>query len=397
MDHLQGLRVVDITQNLAGPYCTQILGDLGADVVKIEPPTGDSARAWGPPFWKSESPLFLSVNRNKRSVRIDLKSERGREIAWTLIDHADVFVQSLRAGVVESLGFDYKSVKARRPEIVYVSVTAYGQTGPLKNLPGYDPLMQAQSGIMSVTGHPETGPARVGVSLVDFGTGMWAAVGTLAALHERARTGRGCHVTTALLDTALGWISYHVKGHLASGVVPEPMGSQFGMIAPYGAFPTEDGQLMIAAGNDASFGRLCIALGLRELVDDPRYASNPSRVENRDDLFRIVAEVTHKHTTSGLWSLLVQHAVPAAPIQDVAAVVTDPQVQASGMLRRADHPRIPAYQDVAIPVRWDDERARAQRAPPEAGEHTREVLAEFGYGPDEIGDLVAEGVVIPSE
>ena len=397
MDHLQGLRVVDITQNLAGPYCTQILGDLGADVVKIEPPAGDSARAWGPPFWNSESPLFLSVNRNKRSVRIDLKNERGRQIAWTLIDHADVFVQSLRAGVVESLGFDYESVKARRPEIVYVSVTAYGQTGPLKNLLGYDPLMQAQSGIMSVTGHPETGPARVGVSLVDFGTGMWAAVGALAALHDRAKTGRGCHVTTALLDSALGWISYHVMGNLASGVVPEPMGSQFGMIAPYGAFPTEDGQLMIAAGNDASFGRLCIALGLRELVDDPRYASNPSRVENRDDLFRIVAEATHRHTTSGLWSLLVQHAVPAAPIQDVAAVVADPQVQASGMLRRADHPRIPDYQDVALPVRWDDERARARRAPPEAGEHTREVLAEFGYGPDEIGDLVEEGVVIPSE
>ena len=217
-----------------------------------------------------------------------------------LTDHADVFVQSLRAGVVESLGFDYESVEARRPEIIYVSVTAYGQAGPLKNLPGYDPLMQAQSGIMSVTGHPETGPARVGVSVVDFGTGMWAAVGALAALHERAKTGRGCHVTTALLDTALGWISYHVIGHWASGVVPEPMGSQFGMIAPYGAFPTEDGQLMIAAGNDASFGRLCIALGLRELVDDPRYSSNPSRVENRDDLFRVVARVTHRHTTSGL-------------------------------------------------------------------------------------------------
>lgn len=385
--------MVDLTQNLAGPYCTQILGDLGAEVVKIEPPQGDAARAWGPPFWGGESPLFLSANRNKRSICLDLKSDRGREIVWKLIDGADVFVQSLRAGVVEELGLDYESVKARRLEIIYVSVTAYGPFGPLKDLPGYDPLMQAYSGIMSVTGHAETGPARVGGSVVDFGTGMWGALGVLAALRRRSETGEGCHVTTALLDTALGWISYHLMGHLADGRVPGPMGSGFRMIAPYGAFPTRDGQLMIAAGSDALFGRLCAALELPELVDDPRYDSNPVRVANQDELLAVLAAATRRHTSQGLWNLLGEHAVPAAPIQDMAAVTKDLQVEASGMLPRVDHPQIPDYRDVAIPLRWDGERPRTRSVPPRAGEHTREVMAELGYGPGEIEKLLGEGVV----
>ena len=392
-DHLRGIRVVDLTQNLAGPYCTQILGDLGAEVVKVEPPKGDAARAWGPPFWGGESPLFLSTNRNKRSVRLDLKSDRGREIVWKLIDGADVFVQSLRAGVVERLGLDYEAVKARRPEIIYVSVTAYGLSGPLKDLPGYDPLMQAYGGIMSITGHAETGPARVGGPVVDFGTGMWGALGVLAALRRRSETGKGCHVTTALLDTALGWVSYHLMGYLADGRVPGPMGSRSGMIAPYGVFPTEDGQLMIAAGSDALFGRLCVALELPELVDDPRYDSNPARVENRDELSAVLTAATQAHTTRGLWELLGEHAVPAAPIQDMADVTKDPQVEASGMLSRVDHPEIPNYRDVAIPLRWDDERPQTRTVPPRAGEHTREVMAELGYGPDEIEKLLADGVL----
>ena len=389
--HLVGLRVVDITQNLAGPYCTQILGDLGAEVVKIAPPKGDSARAWGPPFWGGESPLFLSANRNKRSVRLDLKSEGGREVAWRLIERADVFVQSLRGGVGEKLGMDYVSVRARRPGIIYVSVTAYGPTGPLKDLPGYDPLMQAYSGIMSVTGHPETGPARVGGSVVDYGTGMWGAVGVLSALHRRNETGEGCHVMTALLDTALGWVAYHLMGYLADGRVPGPMGSRFGMIAPYGAFPTRDGQLMIAAGNDALFVRLCEALGLPYLTTDPRFETNPTRVAGSDELDEIIAEATRAHSTRELWELLGRYAVPAAPIQDMEAVTKDPQVETSGMLPRVDHPKIADYRDVAIPVRWDGKRPPTRSAPPRAGEHTREVLEELGYTSEEIGELLGGG------
>ena len=362
--HLEGLRVVDLTQNLAGPYCTQILGDLGAEIVKIEPPRGDAARAWGPPFWGGESPLYLSANRNKRSVCLDLKTDRGKEIVWKLIEEADVFIQALRGGVVDELGLDYQSVNAKHPEIIYVSVAAYGHTGPLKDRPGYDPLMQAYSGIMSVTGHSETGPARVGGSVVDFGTGMWAALGILSALHQRSDTGQGCHVTTSLLDTAVGWVSYHLMGYLADGHVPGPMGSRLAMIAPYGAFPTSDGQLMIAAGNDALFARLVTALDLPDVADDPRFVTNPDRVANRDELFTILAAETGRYSTRELLKLLGEHAVPAAPIQDMAAVTTDPQVAASGMLPCVDHPQIPNYQDVAIPVRWDGERPRTRTAPP---------------------------------
>lgn len=390
---LEGIRVVDLTQNLAGPYCTQILGDLGAEIVKIEPLQGDAARAWGPPFWGGDSPLYLSANRNKRSVRLDLKNDQGREIVWKLIDEADVFVQALRGGVVERLGLDYESVKARRPGIIYASVTAYGPTGPLKELPGYDPLMQAYCGLMSVTGHPETGPARVGGSVVDLGTGMWAALGVLSALHQRTEPDAGCHVSTSLMDTALGWVSYHLMGYMATGQVPGPIGTGLAMIAPYGAFPTSDGQLMIAAGNDTLFGRLCTAFDLPDLPDNPLYVSNPRRVANRDELFSILAAKTREFGTRELWELLGEQSVPAAPIQDIATVAVDPQVAASGMLSIVDHPSIPDYRDVAIPVRWDDERPRTRTVPPRAGEHTREVLGELGYAAAEVETLLDEGVV----
>ncbi len=394
MDHLDGLRVVDVSQNLAGPYCTQILADLGADVTKVEPPGGDSARDWGPPLWCEKSPLFLSVNRGKRSIKIDLKSEEGKAILWRLIEEADVFVQSSRAGVIERLGFDYESVRIRRPDVIYVSVTAYGPTGPLKDQPGYDPLMQAYSGLMSITGHHAEAPARVGASVVDFGTGMWGAMGVLSALHKRNATGEGSHVTTALLDTALGWVSYHLTSYVATGEVPGPMGSGFPMISPYRAFPTSDGTLVIAAGNDATFERLCEALGLTELPTDPRFASNPTRVEHRDELFDLLAKATRTHATEDLWKLLRDHAVPGSPIHDMADVVSDEQVEASGMLPRVDHPEIPDYRDIAMPLRWDGERPETTRVPPGAGEHTREILAELGYGDEQIAALVADGIVV---
>jgi crotonobetainyl-CoA:carnitine CoA-transferase CaiB-like acyl-CoA transferase len=340
--------------------------------------------------------MFLSVNRGKRSIQIDLKSEDGKDVLWRLIDDADVFVQSSRAGVIERLGFDHESVRSKRPGVIYVSVTAYGPSGPLKDQPGYDPLMQAYGGLMSITGHDADAPARVGASVVDFGTGMWGAMGVLSALHKRNATGEGSHVTTALLDTALGLVSYHLTSHIATGDIPGPMGSGFPSISPYRAFPTSDGKLVIAAGNDATFQRLCAALEIPELRTDPRFVSNSTRVANRDELFDLLAQATRLHTTNDLWAILRDHAVPGSPIHDMADVVNDEQVEASGMLPRVEHPAIPNYRDISLPVRWDGDRPETTRIPPAAGEHTREILSELGYGDEEITVLLEGGSVIAS-
>ena len=266
---LAGVRVLDFTQNLAGPFATQILGDLGADVIKVEPPGGDPARRWGPPFVGGNSHLFQVVNRNKRGVILDLKTEGGRARALGLAAGSDVVLQALRRGVAERLGIGYEAVRAANPGVIYVSVTSHGPEGPLADDPGYDPLMQARSGLMSVTGDPDGDPARVGTSIVDMGTGMWTAIAVMGALMERERTGRGCHVTASLLDTALAWMSYHMTSYLATGALPQRMGTGLAMIAPYQGFPCTDGSVMIAAGNDVIFRRLCDALEL-DLAEDPR-------------------------------------------------------------------------------------------------------------------------------
>lgn len=372
---LAGIRVLDFSQNLAGPCATQILGDLGADVVKVEPPGGDPARQWGPPFVGGQSTLFQVVNRNKRSVILDLKEQAGRDLGRRLAAEADVVVQALRHGAADRLGIGYECVKAGNPAVIYVSVTAYGNEGPLRDDPGYDPLMQARSGLMSVTGDPGGNPARVGTSIVDLGTGMWTAIAVMAALMERQRTGQGCHVTASLLDTSLAWMSYHLTGYLATGVLPQPMGTSIGMIAPYQAFPCTDGAVMIAAGNDDIFRRLCAALGLN-LSGLPDYADNASRVANSTRLAERIAERTREHAVDALLDLLSSHRVPAAPIHTVASALEDPQTAATGMVRKRDHPDVAGYIDVPMPVRWDGRRATLRRVPPAAGEHQGEFLPD---------------------
>ncbi len=279
---LDGTRVIDVTTSIAGPYCAEILAALGADVVKVErPDTGDDGRAWGPPFWNGESAMFLTVNAGKRSLAVSLGDERGRDAVLRLADRADVFLQSLRPGLAEKLGLGAEALQVRNPSLVYCTIGAYGRVGPLKDEPGYDALMQAAGGLVSITGEPGRPGVRVGSSLIDMGTGMWAALGILAALLEREHTGDGTVVDTSLYETALGYVGYHLVGYLADGTVPQGQGTVFPMVAPYQVFPTRDGELMVAAGNDRLFALLCEVLGLPELVTDERFRANPDRVRNR--------------------------------------------------------------------------------------------------------------------
>jgi crotonobetainyl-CoA:carnitine CoA-transferase CaiB-like acyl-CoA transferase len=391
---LEGLLVVDLTQNVAGPFCTQILGDMGAEVVKVERPgRGDDARAWAPPFWGGESATFLAFNRNKRSLCLDLKRDGGLEVLRRLVTRADVFVQSLRPGAIAELGLDYPKATALNGRLVYCSITAFGTRGPLATLPGYDPLMQAYGGLMSVNGHPGQEPARVGTSIVDMGTGMWAALGILAGLRQREATGRAVEVTTALFDTALMWVAYHLMGYLGSGEVPQPQGSGTAMIAPYQAFPTADGYVMIGAASDALFQRLAAALETPELARDPRFADNPARVRHRDDLVAAVAERTRTHKSADLVALLRAAGVPSAPILTVDQVVHEPQTEASGMLVGAAHPRLPEYRSVGLPIQWDGRRPQVRRVPPLLGEHSADVLTALGYTLDDVRTLKAQGLV----
>src|SRR6476619_7368773 len=269
---LQGMRVLDVTTSIAGPYCAQILAALGAAVIKVErPDTGDDGRAWGPPFWEGEGTMFLSANAGKRSLALSLRDPRGRDALHRLVGRADVFLQSLRPGLAEELGLGPEALRARNPRLVYCSVGAYGRTGPLAGEPGYDALMQAAGGLISVTGEPGRPGVRVGTSTIDQGTGSWAALGILAALLERERTGEGRVVDVSLYETAIGYLGYHLVGYLADGTVPRGDGTRFPMVAPYEVLATRDGALMVAAGNDRLFKTLCAVLEAPELVADPRF------------------------------------------------------------------------------------------------------------------------------
>jgi formyl-CoA transferase/CoA:oxalate CoA-transferase len=388
------MRVVDVTTSIAGPYCAEILAALGADVVKIErPDTGDDGRAWGPPFWNGESAMFLAVNAGKRSLAVSLSDERGREIVLRLADGADVFVQSLRPGLAERLGLGAEDLRARNERLVYCSIGAYGRTGPLAHEPGYDALMQAAGGLISMTGEPGRPGVRVGSSLIDMGTGMWSALGIVAALFERESTGRGATVDTSLYETALGYIGYHLVGYLADGTVPTRQGTVFPMVAPYQVFPTRDGELMVAGGNDRLFALLCDAIDLPHLVEDERFRTNPDRVGNRDELVELVSARLAERDTAEWQERLTNAGVPVAPVADVADVVNAEQTRALGLLQPLEHPAIPDLQLPALPLSFDNERATHASAPPAVGEHTAEILAELGYATEDAAALEADGVV----
>ena len=384
---LAGIRVVDLTSSLAGPTCTEILGGLGAEVVKVEHPgRGDEARAWGPSFFEGGSVMFFAANRSKRSLALDFKDERGREALLKLVDGADVFVQSLRAGAADRLGLGSDALRARNERLVYCSIRAFGQKGPLAGEPGYDPLMQAFAGLISVTGEPDRPGVRVGASVIDIGTGVWAALGIVGALLERSTTGRGRDVGVALYDTALSLVGYQLTSVLRTGVVPGRHGTAFPLIAPYEVFATSDGQLMIGAANDRLFRLLCERLGCPELADDGRFRTNPDRVVNRQLLMPEIRSRIAAHSSAHWLEALA--GIPVAPVQNLAEVAEHPETRANGMLQDVD-----GIEAVASPLQVDGERLAHRLPPPTLGQHSAEVLRELGYSDDVIAALVQGGIV----
>ena len=382
---LSGVRVLDLTSSLAGPTATEILGALGADVVKVEHPgRGDEARDWGPRFFEGGSVMFFSANAGKRSLALDLKSPRGLETLLRLADAADVAVQSLRPGTAERLGFGPDVLRARNPRLVYATIGAFGRTGPLAAEPGYDPLMQAAAGIMSVTGESGGAPARVGASLIDIGTGVWAALAIVAALHE----GQGRTLDLSLYETAISLVPYQLVDVLAGNAASGRHGTAFPLIVPYQVFPTADGELMIVAANDRLYAKVCEALGAPELAADERFATNPLRVANRGELIALLEERISGHATADLLARLRAAGVPASPVNDLAAVAQDEQLRATGILQE-----LAGHKLVSPPFSADGERVRYRSGPPLLGEHTAEILDEAGFGEDEVAELERDGVV----
>ncbi len=391
---LDGLLVVDLSRVLAGPYCTMTLGDLGARIVKIEQPgTGDDTRTWGPPFWGGISCYYLSVNRNKESVTLDLKHEAACAVLWRLIERADILVENFRPGTLDRLGFGYDACSARNPRLVYASVSGYGVTGPEATRPGYDLIAQGEGGVMSLTGEALGAPMKAGVSQADIVAGMWTLSGILAALVARASSGRGQRVDASLLDGQLGLLSYYTTNYWSAGEPPERLGNRHPNLTPYGTFPCSDAWITIGAGNDALFGKLCAALGAPALSARPEFASNPARLAHRAEVEEEIAQLTRPHTADLALELLRAAGVPAGRVRTVPEALAAPQTVARGMVVDLPHPTIPDFKTVGVPVKLSDTPGMPRSAPPALGEHTDRVLAELGYDAKAIAGLRSAGAI----
>jgi crotonobetainyl-CoA:carnitine CoA-transferase CaiB-like acyl-CoA transferase len=401
---LEGIRVFDLSRILAGPTCTQLLGDLGADVIKIERPgAGDDTRKWGPPYVKAkdgkdtrESAYYLSSNRNKRSLAIDIAQKAGQALARRLIARCDIMVENFKVGDMAKYGLAYDDVKKDNPALIYCSITGFGQTGPYAPRAGYDMLAQGLGGIMSVTGESDGPPLKVGVGIADIMCGMYASTAILAALHHRDKTGQGQYIDLSLLDTQVGWLANVGLNYLTSGSVPQRVGNEHPNIVPYNVMPAADGHVILAVGNDGQFAKFCDFAGEPALAHDPRFATNEQRVMNRRALYDLLEEVM-RHKTQGEWvEGLARLGVPCSPVNTVDQVFADPQVRARGMQIAMPHP-LAAKGDVDLignPIKYSATPVAYRRPPPYLGQHTDEVLGELlKLSGSEMAELRNKGVI----
>lgn len=382
---LRGITVLDLTRVLAGPYCTMILGDLGAEVIKVEGiDATDDTRAWGPPFAGSESAYYLCANRNKRAITLNLKSPKGKEVLKQLVAEADVVVQNFKTGTLDKMGLGYEVLKEWNPQVILASITGFGQTGPYKDEPGYDYIIQAMTGLMSITGDRQSGPLKVGVAIADVLTGLYTAIGILAALHERNYSGCGQQIDISLFDSQISSLVNVASNYLISGSVPERLGNQHPNIVPYQVFSTSDGEMVVAVGNDRQFEKFASILELPGLAEDERYRTNSSRLQHKDELLDIICRVMKTRPTHEWRERLQQAGIPNGPINDLGAVFSDPQVKARDMVIEMAHPAAGSVKLVGSPLKLSRTPVEMRRHPPLYGEHTEQVLTRLGYTAEEL-------------
>ena len=392
---LEGIRVVDLTRILAGPYCTMMLGDMGAEIIKVENPDGgDDTRSWGPPFLNGVSTYFISINRNKKSLTLNLKDERGKELLRDLIRKSDIMVENFRPGTLDKLGFSWEEIHRLNPAMIFASLSGFGQTGPRKSEPGFDVVIQGEGGLMSITGEPDGPPNKVGASVADITAGMLAAQGILLSLYHREKTGVGQMVDVGMLDGQVALLTYHANGYFATGKIPPRRGNKHPSITPYETYSCKDGYFNLGVGNDSLWRRFCDAMGLGEIKEDPKFAVNKDRVDNRLELQEILdalfAEKTVEETLDGLRGA----GVPCGPINNLAQVLSEPQVLAREMVVDVDVPVAGPTKVTGVPIKLSETPGSVRTPPPTLGQHTEEVL-ESVLGMDEAqrNALRQEGVV----
>lgn len=391
---LQGIKILDLSRVLAGPYCTMILGDLGAEVIKVEAPGGsDDTREWGPPFSGGESAYYLCANRNKRAITLDLKSKEGQDVLRKLITQSDVMIQNFKTGTMEKWELGYEEVKKINPRMVQCSITGFGTSGPYKDLPGYDYIIQAMGGLMSITGSEESGPMKVGVAISDITTGLYAVIGILSALHERNHSGEGQSIDLSLFDSQISSLANVASNFLISGTVPKRLGNQHANIVPYQTFSTLDGEMVVGVGNDRQFHKLCVALDIPKIGEDGRFSTNPKRLENKDELILILSKILSKKTSQEWLELLSSQGIPCGPINNMKQLFDDPQVKEREMVVNVDHPTAGSIPLVGSPLKLSRTPVEIKRHPPLAGEHSKDILIELGYTEEEIGELLNKRVI----